>query len=329
MSSRRLTPAVAVARGLRAALRRLRHLPARMAAVMAPARPGVMPVWGLNAIIVSTWFSTRARGLALLLLTLLAGPPVLAANRVVSLAPHATEMAFAAGMGEVLVAASSWSDYPAAAQRLEQVASWQGINVERVLALKPDLILAWRGGNPQRELDQLAAFGIPIVYIDPLGVEDMARSLDGLARYSPHPEQAHLAARAIRQQAADLKLRYAGNPPVRVFMQFGTQPLFTAGKQTLQSQIVALCGARNIFADSPVPWPQVGREQVLSRKPQAIVVAGDGQRITAVRHFWQPHLDVPILALNEDWFNRSGPRILLAAQALCQQLAAISITGAH
>ncbi|WP_410016371.1 vitamin B12 ABC transporter substrate-binding protein BtuF [Sodalis sp. RH24] len=272
---------------------------------------------------------SRARGLAALLLALLAAPPAWAAHRVVSLAPHATEMAYAAGMGEVLVAVSSWSDYPPAAQKLEQVASWQGINVERVLALKPDLILAWRGGNPQRELDQLAAFGIPIVYLDPLSVEDMARALDGLARYSPHPEQAHQAARAVRQQAADLKRRYAGNPPARVFMQFGTQPLFTAGKQTLQSQILALCGARNIFADSPVPWPQVGREQVLGRKPQVIVVAGGEERVTAIRNFWQPQLDVPVIALNEDWFNRSGPRILLAAQALCRQLADAAATGAR
>lgn len=275
--------------------------------------------------------STRraARGWLLLLLALFSAPPAWAVHRVVSLAPHATEMAYAAGMGEVMVAASAWSDYPPAARKLEQVASWQGINVERVLALKPDLILAWRGGNPQRELDQLAAFGIPIVYIDPLSVEDMARALDGLARYSPHPEQAHQAARAVRQQAADLKRRYAGNAPARVFMQFGVQPLFTAGKQTLQSQVLALCGAHNIFADSPVPWPQVGREQVLSRQPQVIVVAGDPERITAIRDFWQPQLAVPVIALNEDWFNRSGPRILLAAQALCQQLADMSIRDAH
>lgn len=267
----------------------------------------------------------------LALMLLLAGwnaSPAAAARRVISLAPHATELAYAAGMGDVLVAASAWSDYPPAAQRLEQVASWQGINVERVLALKPDLILAWRGGNPQRALDQLAAFSIPIMYIDPLSVEDMARALDDLARFSPHPEQAHLAARHIRQQAADLQRRYAGNPPTRVFLQLGSQPLFTAGRQTLQSQILSLCGARNIFADSPVPWPQVSREQVLIRRPQLIVITGDGQRIPAAKAFWRPQLSVPVLALNEDWFNRAGPRILLAAQTLCQGLATAPATGA-
>jgi len=264
---------------------------------------------------------------AMVLWLILSALPVGAANRVISLAPHTTELAYAAGMGDVLVAASAWSDYPPDARRLEQVASWQGINVERILALKPDLILAWRGGNPQRQLDQLATFGIPIVYIDPLSLDDLPRALDNLARFSPHPEQAHQAARDIKHQIADLKQRYAGNPPTRVFLQFGTQTLFTAGPNTLQSQVLGLCGARNIFADSPVPWPQISREQVLIRRPQLIVVAGDNARIAVTKHFWQPQLTVPVIALNEDWFNRSGPRILLAAATLCRELAAMPTTG--
>ncbi len=264
---------------------------------------------------------------ALLLLLMLFAPSLWAAQRVISLAPHTTELAYAAGMGDVLVAASAWSDYPPAAKKLEQVASWQGINLERILALKPDLILAWRGGNPQRQLDQLAAFGIPVLYIDPRSVEDIAKALDELARYSPRPEQAHQAARTLRRQAADLKKRYAANTPVRVFMQFGNQPLFTAGRQTLQSQILGLCGARNIFADSPVPWPQVSREQVIIRKPQTIVTTGGDRRIPLVKAFWQPQLTVPVVALNEDWFNRSGPRIMLAAEQLCRALAAQSPQG--
>jgi len=264
---------------------------------------------------------------AIVWLVAISALPVAAADRVISLAPHATELAYAAGMGDVMVAASAWLDFPPAARRLEQVASWQGINVERILALKPDLILAWRGGNPQRQLDQLAAFGIPIVYIDPLSLEDLPRALDNLARYSPHPEQAHQAARQLEQQIADLKQRYAGNAPTRVFLQFGTQPLFTAGPKTLQSQVLGLCGAQNIFADSPAPWPQIGREQVLIRRPQLIVIAGDDAHIAITKNFWQPQLRVPVIAVNEDWFNRGGPRILLAAEKLCRALAAMPTTG--
>lgn len=246
-----------------------------------------------------------------------------AAQRVISLAPNTTELAYAAGMGETLVAASAYSDYPPAAKKLEQVASWQGMNLERILALKPDLILAWRGGNPQRLLDQLASFGIPIFYADAKNIDDIAKSLDALAQYSPHPEQAHQAAESMRQQMAALKTQYAHNQPRRVLLQFGTQPLFTASAATLQSQVLALCGAENIFANSRMPWPQISREQVLARQPQTIVITGGEQQISSVKAFWAPQLAVPIIALNEDWFNRAGPRIMLAAQELCSQLAEI------
>lgn len=250
-------------------------------------------------------------------------PASASSQRVVSLAPSTTELAYAAGMGDNLLAVSAYSDYPPEAKKLEQVASWQGINLERVLALKPDLILAWRGGNPQRVLDQLASFGIPIFYSDARNIDEIAQSLDELAQYSPHPELAHQAAEQIRQQVVELKNRYANNAPQRVLLQFGTQPLFTSSADTLQSQVLSLCGAENIFAESPMPWPQVSREQVLARKPQAIVTTGGEQQIASVKAFWAPQLNVPVIALDEDWFNRAGPRIMLAAQTLCRQLAEI------
>ncbi|MBL0910195.1 vitamin B12 ABC transporter substrate-binding protein BtuF [Pectobacterium carotovorum] len=249
-------------------------------------------------------------------------------QRVISLAPHATEMAYAAGMGEQLIAVSAWSDYPPEAKKLEQVASWQGINLERILALKPDLILAWREGNPQRPLEQLANFSIPIVYLDAKTVDDIPASLRQLATYSRHPEQAERAAKDFQQGIGELQ--HAGKThnatPLRVFLQFGTQPLFTSSKATLQSQIVSLCGAENIFSDSPVPWPQVSREQVLRREPQAIIVGGAPERIASVQAFWQPQLAVPVITVNEDWFSRSGPRLLLAAQQICSQLAELRPT---
>lgn len=260
----------------------------------------------------------------LYVLCLWGGSSAHAAQRVISLAPNTTELAYAAGMGDVLLAVSVFSDYPPAAKKLEQVSTWQGINLERVLALKPDLILAWRGGNSQRVLDQLASFGIPIFYTDAKSIDDIAQLLDELAQYSPRPELAHQAAENIRQQMASLKTRYANNSPRRVLLQFGSQPLFTSSSATLQSQVLSLCGAKNIFADSPLPWPQISREQVLARKPQAIVITGGEKQIASVKAFWAPHLNVPIIAINEDWFNRDGPRIILAAQELCQQLAEIN-----
>ncbi|MBD2783455.1 vitamin B12 ABC transporter substrate-binding protein BtuF [Xenorhabdus sp. DI] len=242
------------------------------------------------------------------------------ASRVISLAPSTTELAYAAGLGDQLVAVSAYSDYPEAAKKLEQVADWQGINVERIIALKPDLVLAWRGGNPQRPLEQLAALGIKIFYSDVKKVEDVATELEQLAAYSPHPDMAKASAASIRDKFNRLKQDYANLNPKPVFLQFGMNPIFTSSSHTIQSEIVSACGGKNIFADSPVPWPQVNREQVLTRKPEVIVIGGTQEQKQQVADFWQPQMKVRVIALNDDWFSRAGPRIILAAEQLCRQL---------
>ncbi|MGI3429097.1 vitamin B12 ABC transporter substrate-binding protein BtuF [Providencia stuartii] len=243
-------------------------------------------------------------------------------HRVISLSPANTELAYAAGLGESLIAVSAYSDYPAEAKQLEQVSDWQGLNVERIVALKPDLILAWRGGNPQRPLDQLAALGIPIIYFDPQSVEEVISAIEQLAKYSPQPQIAQQSVLSMREQLNQLKQRYAQQerPKKRVFIQLGTQPLFSTGSNTIQNDIVSMCGGENIFANSAVPWPQVSREQVIARQPEMIVMTGTETQETAVRQFWQTQLSIPIIRLNEDWFHRAGPRVVLAAQSLCEQL---------
>ncbi|MDU6411807.1 MAG: vitamin B12 ABC transporter substrate-binding protein BtuF [Yersiniaceae bacterium] len=245
------------------------------------------------------------------------------AQRVIALAPNLTELAYAAGLGPQMVAASDYADYPPGAEKLERVASWQGINLERIVALKPDLVLAWRGGNPQRSLDQLQSLGVPVITLDPQSVEQVAAALDQLAGYSAQPETGHRAAQQLRTERAALQRQYARATPLPVLLQFGTRPLFTASGKTLQSEILTLCGAQNLFAQSPVPWPQVSREQVLMSRPAAIVTPGDQAAQRAVAAWWQPQLSVPVIALNSDWFSRAGPRIMLAARQLCPQLAAL------
>ncbi len=258
---------------------------------------------------------------ALIALLLLAAGSALAAPRVVTLSPANTELAFAAGI--VPVGVSSFSNYPLAAEKIEQVASWQGINLERIVALKPDLVLAWRGGNAERQVNQLAGLGIKVLWIDAQTVEQIAAALRQLAPYSPAPEQAHHAAEALLADYAELKARYASATPKRVFMQFGDTPLFTSAKGSIQNEVLELCGGENIFAASRVPWPQVSREQVLARQPEAIVFAGNATQAVEVAQFWDKQLKIPLIVLNSDWFERASPRIILAAKQLCTALAAV------
>lgn len=249
------------------------------------------------------------------LLLLLCYGAAAATPRVITLAPNLTELAFAAGITPVAV--SAYSDYPPAAAAIEQVANWQGINVERIISLKPDVVLAWREGNPQRQVDQLAAFGIKVVWLAPATIGEMIAAVRNLKAFSPHPEQADRQATALQQQWDALEQRYQSARKVSVFLQFGQRPLFTASRNTLQNEIVQLCGGENIFADSRVAWPQVSREQVLMRHPQAIVTGGDAAAVSA---FWRPQLNAQVIVINDDWLSRPGPRILQAARALCSQL---------
>ncbi|MEW7313675.1 vitamin B12 ABC transporter substrate-binding protein BtuF [Buttiauxella gaviniae] len=244
---------------------------------------------------------------------------LIAAPRVISLSPSNTELAFAAGITPVAV--SAWSNYPEAAKKIEQVANWQGMNLERIVALKPDIVLAWRGGNAERQINQLQALGINVIWLDPITVDGVVAALRQLGQYSPTPEMANQAADKLANDFSALKKQYAHRTPKKVFLQFGQQPLFTSGRGSIQNEILEVCGGQNIFADSRVPWPQVSREQVISRHPQAIVITGDETQILPVEQFWNTQLKIPVIAVNDDWFSRSGPRIILAAKQLCEELA--------
>ena len=195
------------------------------------------------------------------------------------------------------------------------------MNLERIVALKPDVVLAWRGGNAERQVNQLTSLGIKVRWIDAVSIEQVAQALRDLAPYSPAPQQAERAAKTLLSDYAALKAKYDNPAKKRVFLQFGSQPLFTTGKGSIQNQVLEVCGGENIFAASRVPWPQVSREQVLTRQPQAIVVVGNAGEIPKIEQFWQGQLKIPVIPLNGDWFERAGPRIILAAKQLCAALA--------
>ncbi|PSU45957.1 cobalamin-binding protein, partial [Photobacterium aphoticum] len=111
-------------------------------------------------------------------------------QRIISLSPHTTELAYAAGLGDKLIAASDYSDYPEAAKQLERVANYRGIKMERIVALKPDLILAWKGGNPVREMERLEQLGFTLFYSNPKTLEDIPNTVEALGQYAASPAHA-------------------------------------------------------------------------------------------------------------------------------------------
>lgn len=246
-------------------------------------------------------------------------------QRVISLAPHITELVYAVGAGDKLVAVSDYSDYPAEAQLLPRVNSFAALNIEAILALKPDLVLAWRSGNPPADLARLQQFGVRVEYSDPLLIDDIATELLQIGQWLGQAEQGALVATQIQQRLTLLRASYQQQAPVKVFYAMSTDPLSTVANQAWPTQLLQACGADNIFADAKNDYPQPQLEQLLLRQPEVIVRASK-EGSTKQEQFWQRYPSLPavrkqaFITLEPDWVYRATPRMIDATQQLCEAL---------
>ena len=198
------------------------------------------------------------------------------ARRVISLAPHITELIYAAGGGARLVGAVSYSDYPPAAKQVPRVGDNRALDLERIAALKPDLIVVWRHGNAEQQIDRLRDLHIPLFFSEPRRLDDIATSLTRLGVLLDTSSTAQPAAEAFRHDIARLRTRYATRAPVSVFYEAWDQPLMTLNGEHMISDVIALCGGRNVFAGLKPLVPTVSTEAVLAANPDAIVTESQG-----------------------------------------------------
>jgi iron complex transport system substrate-binding protein len=252
------------------------------------------------------------------------------AQRVISLAPHVTELLYAAGGGPKMVGAVSYSDYPPDAKQLPRVGDNKSLDLERIVALKPDLIVVWRHGNAQRQLERVRELHVPLFFSEPRRLDDIAVSLTKLGRLLGTSASADAAAAAYRDDIARLRARYANRPAVSVFYQVWDRPLMTLNGEHMISDVITLCGGRNVFADLQPLVPTVSTEAVLAANPQAIVTAAPGATRPDTT---LPQLDTwrawpglaavannNLFAIDGDLINRPAPRIAQGARQLCDDL---------
>lgn len=248
------------------------------------------------------------------------------AERIVSLAPHLTELLYAAGAGERLVGAIEHSDYPDEARRLPRIGSETGINLEALLRLKPDLVAAWPNAGSRRAVDRIAALGVPVYRSEPRELDDVARTLLALGVLAGTQPAAKAAAQAFRDHVAALRRSHAAKPVVRVFYEVWNRPLMTVNGAHLISKVMALCGGENVFAALPVIAPPIDREAVLRANPEAIVASGVDGRDPAWLRDWRafPQLTAVargnLFAIAPELMQRHTPRILEGAERLCSAL---------
>ena len=255
-------------------------------------------------------------------------------QRVVALAPSLTELVFAAGGGASLVGVSALSDFPPAARRIARVGYAGRLDVERVLALRPDLVLVWQRGSTSRELAQLEAAGVPLFQLEPRRLGEVARAIERLGVLLGHESEANARASELRGRLERLRSAHAHAAPVTVFYQVWQQPLMTINGRQIIADILRTCGGRNVFADLAPLVPIVSTEAVVAADPEAILTASEGSDASAWRRaptdpsfaLWRRHAGMTavrrgwLYTLNGDAISRQGPRIGDGAAAVCAVL---------
>lgn len=248
------------------------------------------------------------------------------AQRIVSLAPHVTELLFAAGAGERVVGVVSYSDWPPAARGIEQVGSYSALDMERILALRPDLVVAWESGNNPAQLERLERLGLTVLRHAPRTPDDIARMLEQLGRLAGTDAVAQPAAQNFRVRLQGLRERNAQAAPLTVFYQVWHQPLMTVSGAHLISAAIELCGGRNVFAALPALAPQISIEAVLAADPQVIVASGMAEQRPDWLDDWKRWLQLAAVRHDNLYFvppdllQRAGPRFIDGAERLCAAL---------
>ncbi len=248
------------------------------------------------------------------------------ARRVISMAPHATELLFAAGGGERVVGVMNYSDYPEAARKIPLVGSNSVIDMERVLALKPDLIVVWHTGNTARQIAQIESLGLPVFHSEPRRLAQVADDIERLGQLLGAQPVAGRAAGALRTRLAELESRYAKRPPVTVFYQIWDQPLYTLNDAQIASDAIRVCGGRNVFGALKVVAPEVSLEAVLAADPEAIMAGKRHDPANPGLKLWEPYRTMTavkrgnLLTVNGELLTRPGPRAIEGAAQLCEML---------
>ena len=252
----------------------------------------------------------------------LSGP----AQRIVSLAPSVTELVYAAGAGSRLVAVSAYSDWPVAARDLPRVGDAFRIDLERIVALKPDLVIGWASGTSPNERDALKRLGLPLLLLAPRKLDDIPRALNLIGKLAGTSAVARRSAHAFIETRNRLRSAYAHRRPLRVFYELSDSPLYTIGGPQIISQVIRLCGGRNVFSGLGKLAPVVTRAAVLARKPQAILIGSYRRAETALTRWrqwrWLPAVRHDnLFVVPGDILGRATPRLLAGAAVVCRDLA--------
>ena len=246
------------------------------------------------------------------------------AQRIISLAPHITESLFAAGAGEKIIGAVSYSDYPEAAKKIPRVGGYPTLDIERIVSLKPDLVIAWASGNNSKQVKKLISLKLTVFMSEPRYPKDIANTIQRFGQLAGTSDTASKSYDDFMQHYELLKTRYSNKVKVKVFYQIWNKPLMTISGKHLISDIIELCGGKNVFSELKILTPRISLESVIASKSEVIVSGGMGKSHPEWLDDWKAWSTLPAVKNKQLYYidpalmQRVGPRILDGADKLCE-----------
>lgn len=246
------------------------------------------------------------------------------ARRIVSLAPHLTELAFAAGAGDRIVATVEYSDHPQAARNIPRIGDAFRVDLERLLAFKPDAVLAWESGTPVPTIERIGVLGFRVVSIATHRLDDVADAVRSIGRLAGTSAVATKVASRFEHEMDALREQHRDRSAISVFLQVNDRPLYTVNGKQIMSEIVTLCGGRNVFAHLNELAPAIGIEAVIAANPQVIISTSDTVPDAAAHWRKWRHIEAVrtgnVYTLTSDDIARATTRLTVGAKKICRTL---------
>lgn len=247
-----------------------------------------------------------------------------APKRIVSLAPGITEMLYALGLADYIAGVTTFCDWPADARTKQKIGGFTNPSIEKIVSLKPDLIIATADGNRQDTVAQLEKLGLSVYVINPSDTGGVLRDLLQIGKITNREDVAVKLVDRLQKRLNSIagQIRHKKKP--RVFFQLGREPLFTAGNKTLINEAIEQAGGINVAGHDTARYPVYSAEGVIASSPEIIVFAPmtSDKKSAAVKNYWQKFKDIPavknnhIYPIDADLINRASPRIFDAIEIM-------------
>ena len=245
---------------------------------------------------------------------------------IVALAPHIVEMLYDIGAGEQIIGTVSYADHPKEALKIPRIGGYHGMQVEKLLELQPDMIIAWKAGNKLEDLETLQRLDLPLFYSEPKDIADVANEVRYYGELTGRSKQAEIVALKFEKRLKSIKKSQQNKTRLKTFYQLWPAPMMSINNTTWIHQLLDICKADNVFANSSTSYPQISIENVMLTQPEVIVIPNEKSKKVQPKIDWQKWPEIPavkknqLITVNADLLHRYSTRMLDGLEDMCAKI---------